>query len=557
VLVGLRLAFSGGKALVGTLNRKSGNALGFLTGGRIGTRGGGGGGDPALDASASALTGSAMALEGAAAALKGSAIGGNVGGKLNMLPTAGQRAISGHRFDGATGKLTAVGTSAVDRMAYQQNKLVWDSYGKSAVRQTVASMAQGVVNAGRSLKSVAGSALGLVSKAFWPLMIADLGIEFLKAPLGDFIAGNTQFKRAGALMREDFFGGLTAMVRSWAVGSDAWVGRAESMTIGNSTFKTITLAKLGITNATFDKLEAPVGTIAHAEGILETSSKLTSDLARKPAEDVAAWYRRVKDKLPQAVITEADKLFSMTGGGKFGGVKAGLSEANAAKLGHLLATQTINEYGDLQRAAREDYISALGGMLTERGYTTGEVAALSTEQLANIGNMAATDTAGKFAGLENFLLDGYLGKLGKKIETKGKVDPKKGKHSHNTKGDIVGSTGDYIADVSKAEKLSEAAIKDYYKRVPQNLQDAVNAFTTQSAALDPGIVAGLKKKFGDDWMTAFRDGTTAITDKPIDKKVVAEMTRVFGPHWREALQETGASCSSGRAARMGPRSRRA
>jgi hypothetical protein len=366
-------------------------------------------------------------------------------------------------------------------------------------------------------------------------MLADIGVEFIKAPLGDFIAGNTQFKRAGAKIRDDFFGGLVSLVQSWSIGSDAFVGRAETMQIGSGTFKTITLAKLGITNATFDKLEAPVGTITHAEGQLEASQKLATGLGQQAGESVRQWWSRVQDKLPEEVKKGAAQYFKQGFRG---------TAVDEKGLGTYLATATVGQVADLNTAVRTEYVDALTGLLKDHGYTTGEIAGLTTEQMANIGNMAATDTAGKFGFAEDFLLDTYMGKLGKKIEAQPKTKAGKPAKAGATAPDYMqqrqGTYGASVEQLGTLEKRNEAAIISFYKSVPQNVQDALNAFiNTSKTAIDPSVQADLTKKFGSDWMTAFKDGTGAITNKPVDKKIVSEMVRVFGPKWRERLQGFG------------------
>lgn len=527
--VAFRVAVSGGAAAVAALQAKSKGLLRFLSFGKLG---GGGGGIGAAAAAPEAAAASEMSLAakehmGAAAALKGAALALSES-DLRMAGLMPSRNLGGPiRYTGTPG----LATSLSGNLARQQRAAA-AAEGAALAANTSRGLVAGLKGSVRGGFSQAGSilksGLGLVSKAFWPLMIADIGIEFVKAPLGDFIAGNTQFKRAGARIRDDFFGGLISLVQSWAVGSDAWVGRAETVQIGNSTFKTITLAKLGITNATFDKLEAPVGTITHAEGQLEVSQKLSTGLGQQAGESIGAWWKRIQDQLPDAVKAGAAKYFKT-------GVR-GAYLADDQGLAAYLANATVNQIGDLNVAVRDDYVSALTTLLADRGYTTGQIAGLSTDQLANIGNMAATDTSGKFTFVEDFLLDTYMGKLGKQREVAGKD---KSNARRRTKGNIVGALSDVVSDLGPVEKRTEAAITAFYRSIPQNVQDGLNAFITQTKNVDPGILAKLRKKFGDDWLTAFKDGTTAITDKPVDKAVVTEMVRVFGPKWRERLKGFG------------------
>lgn len=512
----LRVAIGLGGEAVRRLSGAGGALVRFASFGKLG--GGGGASATPLDASAARLDGAAVALKESAAALKGAgaAMGLNIlegaGPVQAMSMTGGAAARARARFDAM---------SKAEQLAFMGSNAPYAGKGPGPGGGGPAEPRKGI-------RGAIGGLGGLISKAFWPLLIADIGTELIKAPLGDFISSNTQFKRVGAQLKEDFWGGMGSLVKAWGAGTDAFVGHADTMTIGNMVFNTLSLAKLGITSATFDKLEAPIGTIAHAQGTEEAGKTLSGELAQRSGEAMVDWWVRIRNSLPEATRKAAQDYID-----KAQNSATGFTAANQAAFTALLGADTRTIIGDLQGATRDEYLAALSETLQGRGYTIGTIHALKTPQLSAVAKMLADDTSGKFGFVADFLIDDAV------RQVKPDKAAKPSKHPLRRAGNAPGGLAATIALLESDTEKARAAIENYYKTIPEVARHALDQFVAKAGTLSPATVAKLRKKFGDDWMTAFRNGTTSITGKPVDKAVVTDMVRVFGPKWRAALQGFG------------------
>lgn len=140
------------------------------------------------------------------------------------------------------------------------------------------------------IKSFLGFGMGLVSKAFLPLMVTDLVGNLLKEPLGDILGSNpltgTYFKDAGAAMKEDFWGGLMTAAETILSGGhpDMYKGLADKTQMGKVTIDTMTLKNLGISAATVKSLQSsettnPDGSLMDAVQQLESKKQHLRDVA--------------------------------------------------------------------------------------------------------------------------------------------------------------------------------------------------------------------------------------------------------------------------------------
>jgi len=556
------------------------------------------------------VTEAAASIKGASAAAGARSIEQAAAGGINYLPHGAGSRMAGTSLFAASGQYLAVGTDAASKATYLGSRRAMEATmaGKGIVTRTAAAVMDGVATAGRGLKSgmarigsSAMSGLRLASRAFWPLLIADMGLELVKAPIGDFVAQNTQFKRAGAKIKEDFFGGMFALLQSAKIGTDAWVGREATMQVGSAKISTMALAKLGITNATFDKLEAPVGTIEHAQGTQEAATQLSQTLGQQAGETVQDWWVRVRDALPTELSKQIKQILSKPGSMTQVGTTQlygqntpiyDLTPEARAQIQQLMGGAVTGQVTQLTEDTKNEYVTALTAALKAQGLTTGQIAGLSTEQLTVLGRLVEGDAEGKYSALVGYVASTFTGaiqKSGKQIsaskdvqstldtvkETLGKdwvkqmnsvlTGAPKGKHEkevarllakalgsdwqdriRQASQALVGSptarqtpTEQLASGLAESRKNVEAAIRDYLKNIPLDYQRAVNEIIAKGKELDPGIVRKLKKKFGDDWLAGMRAGTDAIGSGPKDQAVRQALKKAFGTNWRQVLQQAG------------------
>lgn len=439
----------------------------------------------------------------------------------------------------------------------------------------------GVRGAIKGIRGTASSALGaaggvisnVLSKAIVPLIVAQLVSEIVKAPVGDFISTVPGFQRAGQAIKQDFFGGLIEMFTKSMQGADAAVGHAETMTIGKAKFNTISLAKIGITSATFDKLDAPVGTIEHAQG-QDGTLALTTDLGQKTGESVSRWARRIRDRLPDDLKARIDAAFktTVTGRGTYNTelIDTGLTAA--------LKVYTGQAFTDWTNTTREGYLTALINHLT--GFTPGQLSSLSTEQMRTVTSLMQDDTTGQFKFISDALLSDYINGLPSALpssttttitaaqrkasarilarmygETDRPAPTGEGYHpvsptdTRSERAGIGRAVADSVpatrlaaeaADLAKARTGVEAAVTAYLATISAGtIQGAKDWASRHSANMDPGLTAELTKRFGSDWMAQLHDGALAISDLPADAALVRAMVAQYGPTWRLQMQQFG------------------
>jgi TP901 family phage tail tape measure protein len=457
-----------------------------------------------------------------------------------------------------------------------------------------------------SLLGAAGGVLGgLISKAVVPLLVAQLATEILKAPLGELISSQLGLTRVGELMKNDFLGGMLALFQTALVtgGSDAWVGRAATMTIGSVKFNTMSLAKIGVTNATFDQLQSPVGTIDHAHGIAVAASDISSsDIKPKVGEDVAAWYARIRDHLGADIQTAADAVIKSgtiwSGSFKGGSINGGLTDAAKAALQKAVSDGLSAQGSALSAATMEDYIQALTPTLMGRGWTKADIGRLDLSQLKALGSLAADDTSGKLAFLQDFVMQealrgsvvpkttgqavlsadiekrvaSFVAAFGtdwqKVVGSAVQANTKKSKVDEVTrkalakmlgvqdweaitrdtlrvvrprpKSPVPGGFKEEVAKIAFDEQAATQAMRDYYVNWTAAQRDELDPFLGNLKNLSSTTTDALNKQFkttGDNWITAFRDGSKNIADIK-DPKVRATLT-ALGPNFAGMLAGFG------------------
>jgi len=429
-----------------------------------------------------------------------------------MQLKAAQMAMAETNWMGRTGKnwggpiqykgTPGLSTSMSGSMAARQRA----AYGAMPAAQamTWAQLAQPMMDPkkpggiGSAIKGALGGVAGLVSKVFWPVLIATFAAEIIKAPVGDFIAGNTKFKRAGAMIKEDFFGGMIALFQSALIGSDTWVGRAEETKIGNASFSTMNLSKLGITNATFDKLEAPVGTILHMQGVDETVP-VVNELGQKMGEDVITWYKRIAVQLATTVggsnvkeeiagllsrdiadnAPDPATIAAMAMAGKTPDYTP--SAATQAKIAALLSPFAGSQITELGRTVEEGWSAAVADALTAHGLTVGQQAELTTAQKRRIGDVVELDAGGKYDWMTDLMIQSFTSgvtlKTGKQVALSADAkkaiaalkNPKKG-FGADWEKEVMGlriGTPKGKANVALAKKLEATLGADWQETLKQ------------------------------------------------------------------------------------------
>lgn len=310
--VAFRIAVSGGAAAVGRLQGASGRLLSFLTGGRLGASGAGAPVDPAAAALKGAATQQEIAareLQASAAALKGAATAQLTGGDLAMAglrntpnrggpiqyvgqpgPAVSLNGDLARREREAFAKLTAQEQQVLANLAQPMAQ----RFAETTRTSVLAGLRGGLLGAVGRGRAAAGRVIGGAAKLFWPAIIADLGLELVKAPIGEFIAANTPFKRAGESMKKDFFAGLMNLVSAWNIGSDLFVD-LPNVNLGKSTIKTSALGKFNLTDAQIAALQG--GGLGQGLAESQVAPEVIAKLQQQVGEDLGDWYFRVVDEL--------------------------------------------------------------------------------------------------------------------------------------------------------------------------------------------------------------------------------------------------------------------
>lgn len=409
----------------------------------------------ALTGAGTKLTGSALELDKAALAIQkavGLAYGENVGGPISgitpaqrtrRMTTAEQMAYAGEQslddisaagfkyprvpvgsgrpgigFD-ASGRVNSVPISGPGKADYLADQRKFDAAGKSLIERASLSLASGMQTAagvGSRIKSAASSAFGLIkgagsliSKAFWPLMLADMATEFLKAPIADFVGNATGFKNVAKLMATDFWGGAVALLTSALNGTDAWVGHAEITNIGKAKISTLTIAKLGFTSAEIGNIQAPT----LANGGFDLKAQAAAALRAKyqsmsPSDIIAAAGTAGIDVSKYSFTDQATK-------GKLGN---GVLESIESSLGDAFGLNQLVQNAGLNSADVQPLIDKLVGMefdglnsdmntavedaLQKLGYSKDDVAGLPQGTLSKLGHLIGANVGGKIDGLVAF-----------------------------------------------------------------------------------------------------------------------------------------------------------
>src|SRR5450756_167829 len=314
----------------------------------------------------------------------------------------------------------------------------------------------GAVKSG--LSKVGGAisgAVGGLASMIMPLLVASIAASFLQGPMGEWVSNNTNFKRAGEKMKTDLIGGVVDLFTKSMQGADAARGHAETMTIGKAHFSTVGLARLGITSATFDKLEAPFGTIDYAQGTKAVVDKLSAtNTDQKPGEKIDDWWKRVRSGLDASIVAGAQKYLYATPLDALLADKtltsinaADLPIKDSAGLQTYLKGVFASQVGQLQADTRDAYSAAMTAPLMNRGFTVGQVSRLTTDQLSVLANIAQTDAAGTLGWLQDSLVKGYTGA----------VKPTTPKATGDSRSAIIGSSGGAPVDAKWLASIDQQA----------------------------------------------------------------------------------------------------
>jgi TP901 family phage tail tape measure protein len=504
----------------------------------------------------------AMKEGGAALSKEVAAAGAAFRAEALGLPAGAINAGRGTLIAGAGAALPAgvplaVGTSAAEKAAYEASLLGVRGRIQQAGTNAVTTLKNGLTTVGSKISGFLGGAANLIM----PLMVAGIAASFLQGPVGQWVASNPKFQRAGEKMQTDLVGGVIDLFTKSLEGADAAIGHAETMVIGKATFSTMALAKIGITSATFDKLEAPVGTIDHAQGAKAFLDTLTTrlapggDLAQKAGELTADYYNRIKDALDQGVRDGAKQFFGApivdtTGTSAPGKVDtAGL----AAYLQKALGTQVT----DLVKGTRDAYVAALSPDLLGRGFTVGQISQLDTSQLDTISGIAAINTSGNLNFLNDYLMRKYTGairpatpkvKPGLGPEDRGGPDPAW------LAEQMYGAGSN--AELGQLATNTKTAMNAWWKNVSSVEANALKGFVsdikTGPTGIDPAVQVALQKRFGQDWLGAMHAGTAGIViTSSADTKgaaaalgtgwkaIVAQFSRTASATSAQAIEDAG------------------
>jgi hypothetical protein len=425
----------------------------------------------ALTGSAKDLTGSAAALRGAAAALEGAgavtkltpqqqraltnAVGGLPGGGeirgitppvrtrpmtlQERMAYAGQTdldTLSGPNFQyprvplppgrpeiglDARGRAISVPIAGQGKADYLADQKAFDTAGRTLMERASGVMAAGASAAASGfgkLKSIASDSVGmvkaagsLISKAFWPLMLASMAGEFLAQPISEWIGQNTGFKNVAKKMSTDFWGGAYDLLVATLAGTDAFVGHAELTTIGRAKISTLTIAKLGFTSAEIGNMQAPT----LANGGFQTQAEAARILRDKyatmsPTDIIAQAQTSGIDVTKYDPIAQAISR-GMQGNVLDSGVLKDLASGTLGVIGvqHFVQNAALTKQ-DVQPLVDDLIEREMGGTsealrgavtdaITKLGYDASQLKDLPPEVIARLGKLIGANANGKIDAL--------------------------------------------------------------------------------------------------------------------------------------------------------------
>jgi hypothetical protein len=523
------------------------------------------GGDPALDRSAGHLTGAATELRGAAAALKGSAAAGRAGGMfgagpyrnqpgpLNYVgPTPKSTGQMGGTFFGPKGQLLAVGASQIERDFYMRNRAALGAAGKNIVARAAGGVMDGIRAGAGALRrggsaalGAASGGLGLVSRAFWPLMVASLAGELIKEPLGNLLGKLTPWKRAAASLKEDFVGGLVNMVKSWQIGSDLFVALPK-IDFGKISIKTEDLRGLDLSDPEIERLTA--GGLTGALEAQRLTPEVIAGLRQRRDESVQLWFARIRGTLEDAGLsTEAiNKVIPVTaGGGNW--LMPSATELGAA--GAQIDAMVTNLAQQAQTSVQEVLQQGVEGALYEIGFRQSDLLTIPPAVREQLATLFQNGVSGEFSGLMVYIAEKALrdaGALRKNVTAADVLarQPEPDIEALRERNRIIPTmTRAMAADQAFAESLgasvrpAQQAYAEWFQRVAsdptgvqQALRDGAQAFLDQWAeqirnAKTPKAQKALAAKMHMTWeqAQALLAQSEAATGKPLLDALTAQL----------------------------------
>lgn len=545
-----------------------------------------------LDASAGRLTQAAEALKGAAAALKGGAglgtgaglaqlfgtpqtgRGGNVVGSLGMIGAPGPALRLGSEEDQmrkaviaasqartrAWMALSSQPLAPAEKAALQRGAY---NTGLNLVKNTVSDLTTGIGRAAGALRQGAGmlrrgasAAVGIASRVFWPLMIADIAGTLMAEPIAGFFAKSTGFKRAAASIKEDFFGGLINMVKAWASGGDLFVALPQ-ISFGKIKIKTETLGNYDLTQDQIDRLTG--GGLA---GALETSKVepgVIASLQRRRDESVKDWAQRIKANLEESGLNTADvdKIIDsvMPRGVNVGrGYRTVEASPEAMAAADAALRNMVNQLGSQAEAETKGIIrDGVNTALLELGFDIKTVSTLPLGVKEKLATLLQNGISGEYSALISYSVTKAINdskKLKPNILAKD-IDPKSlagGYGDSNFREDRPGAKAPGVTRTDLANEAFRQSLqasvepaKDAYRKwivgvtndptgYQQALRTAGQQFITQwgaqiRAAKTQEAKDALAKKMGMTWeqaQAALADAQAA-TGKPLLDALTAQL----------------------------------
>jgi hypothetical protein len=311
--------------------------------------------------------------------------------------------------------------------------------GTGMVRDAASRLGAGLQQGVTAARGLIATGTSLVSRAFWPLFVADLIGNLAAAPLGDAIANSTGWGR----LRESAKQGWVALVgdtlQAFAEGTDEWVGRQEAYNIGGASLSPEALRGLGVSPGTLDALEGATtefeDTAAQLRGMNEELAALEAG-----APDIDTLVRNYKEYAERYKIDlgEFPRTTTFGPGGNMGTM--GPSGLGAGGLGINLWQDMLNPSGEdtalkekwaesaraLLRLEIADRFDTVNGAFIDAIQTAAEevgldlpgfrISRLTTDQAAELGGLLAEAGGDPRAGLvarfaAEEMLGGSIGKL--------------------------------------------------------------------------------------------------------------------------------------------------
>jgi len=531
VLAGtIAAAFTASKAAVGLLRGASGSLIRMLTLGRFGGTPQLSPADQAQQRAAQEQNVAAAKQQAAADTMMAAARGVATGGFQGFGPPTGPSSPFGQQL--GPGGLDAAGRAALAKEARAAQLA-----GRNLIGRTAGQLADGLRAGVPAVKGLLSRGLGLVSKAFWPLAIAEIGLTLAQGPVGDLVSNNTQFKRAGAKIRDDFVGGMVDLVRSIAAGTDEWVGHAETVQVGKSRISTLTVAKMGFDSATIDKLETP--TIENRGLVVgeQVATLLAGQIRRLSGETLQEWYTRVREALRNAGVdtSELDAIAKAGHGSGFGPEFERKLSAAVNKAGARVVIDAQNATREAVRAAIADFGRGQG--LT---FDQGRVMTLSAAQNSQIAEGLAAYLTG---GLDPALLTGLINRTLKQSPIGTGITPTTGAGGpdESTKAANVGRVMDRRYDVKVALDLNRQTLK----LAQQAYQEWLKGLTPEQET-----ARQLSQQFLDKWGSAISGAKDEKARKALLAKINSwlNLTGSQKLSWDQLIDLTGAAKESSGAA---------